>query len=168
MPDRFIEELSQHHSLDEASRCLFEERLVNDLTNHLQGSCNTVFLMESPHKAELCAGYPLAGAAGATVTGVIIGTVGRMLHRGEFPNPADIFRRVGVMNVSRLPFNRAAYNCQDDLCENGRALIRKLYGIKRKFERGGRRSPSDEERGVVHVIRDDLRRRVEEVVGLGL
>lgn len=166
MPGRFIEELSQHHSLDGASRRLFEERLVNDLTNHLQGSCNTVFLMESPDKAELCRHHPLAGAAGATVTGVIIGAVGRILHDGEFdefPNPADIFRRMGVMNVSRLPLQGETYDCQGDLCEGGRSLIDELGKIKTTVEQG--RHPSDKERGVVDTISDDLRRRVVDVVG---
>lgn len=140
--DLFIERLRCVFSLHESSCRSLEDHLVNDLTDHLQPrNCNTILLTESPHESEVFRRHPLAGQAGAIVAGAFVGTMGEILDCERFDDtPLKIFRRMGVMNISRLPFQRKAYkNVVDALCEtdcNLKALLCNLKKIKKDFERG--------------------------------
>lgn len=140
--DLFIERLRCIFNLHESSCRSLEDHLVNDLTDHLQPeNCNTILLTESPHKSEVYRRYPLAGQAGAIVAGAFVGTMGEILDCERFDDtPLKIFRRMGVMNVSRLPLQRKAYkNVVGTLCEidrNLKALLCNLKKIKKDFERG--------------------------------
>ena len=142
---------------------------MNDLTDHSQpGKCNTILLMESPHKSEVCKSYPLAGQAGAIIVGAFVGTMGEILHCKRFDdtvNPLKTFRRMGVMNVSRLPLQEEAYKNVDALCKedcNLKALLGNLQKIKMRFEEGKQRPPAGTEH-LVDAIEDDLKRRIKEL-----
>lgn len=163
--DSFIERLRCVRNLHESSCRLLEDHLVNDLTGHLQPEKrNTILLMESPHKSEVCKSYPLAGQAGAIVVGAFVGTMGEILHCEQFDDtPFKIFRQIGVMNVSRLPLQRKAYkNVVGALCEKGcnlKALLCDLKKVRKNFESGVQPTPRTE--NVVDAIKDDLKRRIE-------
>ncbi len=137
--DLFIERLRCIFNLHESSCRSLEDHLVNDLTDHLQPeNCNTILLTESPHKSEVYRRYPLAGQAGAIVAGAFVGTMGEILDCERFDDtPLKIFRRMGVMNVSRLPLQRKAYkNVVGTLCEidrNLKALLCNLKKMRKNF-----------------------------------
>lgn len=165
--DPFIERLRCVRNLHESSCRLLEDHLVNDLTGHLQSEKrNTILLMESPHKSEVCKSYPLAGQAGAIVVGAFVGTMGEILHCEQFDDtPFKIFRQIGVMNVSRLPLQEEAYKNVDALCKedcNLKVLLGNFQEIKRRFEEGKQRPPAGTEQ-VVGAIEDDLKRRIKEL-----
>lgn len=76
---------------------------------------NVVLLVASPHTDEVCCGYPLAGShSGTNVRNALNrchaggplpdGPIGELVHN-NVPN----FLRLGIMNVSELPFEREAY-----------------------------------------------------------
>lgn len=80
-----------------------------------RGALEVVLLLESPHTHEVCYRYPLAGSAGVHVRDVLGKSVGRL-----FPNEPigrsvhdgyHDFLRLGIMNVSQLPFQSDAYDC---------------------------------------------------------
>lgn len=164
--DPFIEGLRCVRSLRGRSCRSLENYLVDDLTDHLQQeNFNTILLTESPHKSEVCKRYPLAGDAGAIVTGAFIGTMGEILYCKRFDdtvNPLKVFRRIGIMNVSRLPLQRKAYKDVGALCKkdcNLKNLLGDLQKIKKRLEKG--KQPPSETRNVICTIKDDLKRRID-------
>lgn len=165
--DPFIERLCCVRNLREKSCCSLADYLVNDLTDHLKPeNCNTIFLTESPHESEVCKRYPLAGQAGAIVAGAFVGTVGEILHCKRFDdaaNPLNIFRRMGVMNVSRLPLNRKAYKNVGTLGKKGRNLLDDFQKIKEHFQKKDKQSPPSGTEDVFNAIKEDLTCRIEEL-----
>ena len=75
---------------------------VDDIGTTDQQELSVVLLVESPHTHEVGYQYPLAGNTGRYVTGMlgnaVSGPIGRFVHDGHH------FLRLGIMNVSRLPF----------------------------------------------------------------
>lgn len=168
--DPFIEKLRRIHALTEESCTLLNRHLVNDLTEYLpQEGCSTVLLLESPHKSEVRKGYPLAGSAGATVTGAFIGTMGDILHGRCFDDRAirfSVFKRMGVMNVSRLPLKKSAYsvlnNNQGSLyCPKD--LFIHFCKIKKHFEQGKTSQLASEIEKTKYAIKNDLKHRIRQL-----
>lgn len=87
--------------------------VVNDLTRHLQPrSGQVIMLFESPQWKEVLAGHPLAGSSGkealrafCTTNETPPYTLGEVLSLSQF----SFLRRLGVMNVSRLPLQDSPY-----------------------------------------------------------
>lgn len=76
-----------------------------------------VLLVESPHTHEIGYQFPLAGDTGRRVRCVLDkchverisrGPIGRLVH-DQAPHPS--VPRLGIMNVSQLPFESDAYDC---------------------------------------------------------
>ena len=93
--------------------------VVHDIPCGEPGRPRIILLLESPHTIEVCRGYPLAGSSGADVTTAlrpILGVpddpcdcpFGEML---QHPALDEYLQSFGVMNVSRLPMQSAAYLC---------------------------------------------------------
>ena len=143
-----------------------------------------VLLDESPHTHEVGYRYPLAGNTGRHVRDVLnkearrmrpneptrrilpCGPIGRFVHDGHLGGSNPEFHRLGIMNVSQLPFQSAAYDCipwADGDCR-GHAEWRH-YTDCMKTIRGGPHVCADNRRddkcGVLdRAIAEDLRVRL--------
>lgn len=101
---------------------IFDQNLSNSLARFLvpdggtnRGGLEVVLLVESPHIHEVCYHYPLAGDAGIYVRDVLGKKAGRLfpnepIGRSVYDGYLD-FLRLGIMNVSQLPFQSDAYDC---------------------------------------------------------
>lgn len=161
--DPFIDGLRRVHGLNGESCILLNRHLVNDLTDYLpQEGHNTVLLIESPHKSEVRKGYPLAGNSGAIFAGAFVGTMGDILHSRRFDDRViSVFKRMGVMNVSRLPLQKNAYRNLENCQENLLCLISHFKKIKDRLDKG-RESPADAEETKC-AIKDDLKCRIRKL-----
>ena len=119
-PPATIEDAFRSGVLPDALRCF----IVNDLTDHLH-PCpgNVIMILESPHTMEIIAGHPLAGKSGREIFTAFSAdlegdnyqedercsyTVGEVLYYRIFDR-FPCFRRIGVVNVSKLPLQKDAY-----------------------------------------------------------
>ena len=80
-----------------------------------RGGLEVVLLVESPDTHEVCYSYPLAGVSGIHVRDVLGKKAERLfpnepIGRSVYDNH-PCFLRLGVMNVSQLPFRSDAYDC---------------------------------------------------------
>lgn len=102
-----------------------------------------VLLVASPHTDEVCDGYPLAGNSGTRIRNALDrccterslpdGSIGRLIY----DNHPD-FLRLGIMNVSQLPFEREAYepsyvHCVRNDCRNRREWINYVRHMRTIF-----------------------------------
>ena len=105
---------------DEGARTTFSNSLkrflVLDSTcrQHF-GESGVVLLVESPHIHEVRYRYPLAGNTGIHVRDVLGKNARRLfpnepIGRSVYDGHLD-FLRLGIMNVSQLPFRRDTYDC---------------------------------------------------------
>ena len=104
----------------------------------VRNELRAVLLVESPHTHEVGYHYPLAGDTGRYVRKVLDGEgnrlpdgpIGRFVYDGclgglHHDNHLPDFHLLGIMNVSRLPFQSEAYDCvswerEGDDCRNHR------------------------------------------------
>ena len=88
-----------------------------------RSNLRVVLLLESPHTDEVCYGYPLAGNAGIHVRKVLEKCAGRLLPNEPIGRSvyeySSCVPRLGIMNVSQLPFQECAYRNPNP---NGAAL----------------------------------------------
>ena len=165
--DSFVDQLRCIHDLTEEESTLLHEHMVDDLTDHLpRRGRNTILLLESPHKTEVCKSYPLAGKSGIIVAGAFVGTMGDILHSKRFDDRSIFshFKKMGVMNVSRLPLQKKAYCGLEDLQENScglEGLLHHFDKIKTLLQKGRKLKTEFEETKC--VIRNDLRCRIDEI-----
>lgn len=119
-PPATIEDAFRSGALPELLRCF----VVNDLTDHLHPCLgNVIMLLESPHTMEILANHPLAGKSGQEIFTAFSTdlegdnyqenkrcpyTVGEVLYYRLFDR-FPCFRRIGVVNVSRLPLQKGTY-----------------------------------------------------------
>lgn len=162
--------------------------LVKDIGTN-RDELRVVLLVESPHTHEIGYRYPLAGETGRHIRCIIdrlttsrvlpYGPIGRLVHDGHLGgNPSRDgnhpgFLRLGIMNVSRLPFQGKAYDCVP--WENGDCrghdgwnnYIRCMEHIKRSPQvqkyKGFRdsRPLRDELNQLQDAIAEDLRSRLD-------
>ena len=167
--ERFRE--SEAIQLDESGWDALAERYVADLVAERPDTgCATccpvkvVLLLESPHTAEVCRGYPLAGESGRDVAEKL--TEWQLLPQAGEGNPDSIGQIVrcgnphvqwlGLMNVSNLPLQDVAY----DLCNISpclELLLRRFGKIRTGVKSDclpHRRNPITQR--VQEVIVDDL------------
>ena len=93
--------------------------IVHDIPCGEPTGLKVILLLESPHTVEVCRGYPLAGRSGADVTNALRPIVNVPESPADCPfgevlqDPAidDRLMGFGVMNVSQLPMQSAAYLC---------------------------------------------------------
>ena len=155
--------------------------VVNDLTQHLfdpWAGPKLIMLLESPHINEVLAGHPLAGRSGRNVLNAWFQTQNVLNAWLQIPNstwPDDCtlgevlryqlltvfptFKRVGVMNVSRLPLQKKTYpysvqrKLPKDLLPTYETIREHPFRPRRKEER----------RNFDKLIYDDLYARIMEV-----
>ena len=145
--------------------------LVPDIGTY-RNELRVVLLVESPHIHEVCHGYPLAGpekrSAGLIVKNKLSkcrlnldipdGPIGSLVYRG-----CDTVRRLGIMNVSQLPFQKSAYiNHGDEIRQHQswNHYIGTMEELKQTYERrrfSSRRAIGCLERAII----EDLRERLE-------
>ena len=106
--------------------------LVEDIGTTDREPLSVVLLVESPHTHEVGYRYPLAGTTGRRVRGFLNeanilpdGPIGRFVLERRLGrmvnNDRPAFLRLGIMNVSQLPFLSEAYDCipwEADDCRN--------------------------------------------------
>ena len=102
--------------------------LVPDIGTDRNG-LRVVLLVESPHTHEICCGYPLAGVSGTRIRNALNRHYTERLHRRSLPNQPigrlvhdenPNLLRLGIMNVSQLPFQGIAYRpFRNNACEYG-------------------------------------------------
>lgn len=124
--------------IEAAARAAFSESLARFLvedagifepgTDTVRDELRVVLLVASPHTDEVRDGYPLAGSSGTRVRNAL----DRCYTEGPLPNEPigsliydnhPNFFRLGIMNVSWLPFEREAYEpccvpCRENDCRN--------------------------------------------------
>ena len=127
-----------------------------------------VLLLESPHSMEVCRGHPLAGDSGLYVTRALSSTLsipeaaencplGGILYE---PGRRDVpsLRRIGLMNVSRLPMQSSVYpeNVQGN-------FDRALFSPLKRLRDPAAVTPTNQTRtmAIKRIIVRDLRRRIE-------
>jgi len=74
------------------------------------------FILESPHKNEICEGYPLAGKAGKEISKVLIKESN--LSFGEEAKTGSLINKVSIINVSKVPLQGSAYCCEKNKPSN--------------------------------------------------
>ena len=129
-----------------------------------------VLLLESPHTHEVCYRYPAAGDSGIHIRDFLgkegcrmcpNEPIGRSVHDGHVD-----FLRLGIMNVSQLPFQSGAYDClpsnlQDS--EHWNAYTRHMAAICRRPSVVHENREVDECRRLDEAIAADLQGRLEEL-----
>lgn len=186
-----------HADGDTYARRMFSSSLKRFLVKDVgtdRNELRVVLLVESPHTHEVGYRYPLAGETGRHVRDIINreeikrrgyrsaevlpdgpigrfvrdGRLGRLVHGG---NHSEILR-LGVMNVSRLPFQGKAYDCipwADDDCRSYRGWndyikcmehIKEYPHVKRYQGIGNPRRLQDKLNQLQGAITEDLRRRL--------
>ena len=166
------------------------DRIVEDSLGGA-AALRTVLLCESPHHTEISHRHPLAGGSGKTITKAFAQRnldgfnereepIGCLLHRGPQCVDADgqplppvngpVLNSLGLMNVSRLPLDSAAY-CLGTRRQYDQ-LLRYFKAVKSKLERKEpeqgvqflRNLPVDHARSQVYVtLRDDLLHRLNQL-----
>ena len=145
-----------------------------------RGTCReglrVVLLVESPHTYEVCHGYPLAGpearSAGRRVRNKLMECrqelqlpeqpIGRLVHQGH-----DAIQVLGIMNVSQLPFQSAAYNCipwegGDCRCRpEWSNYVRRINTIKNDPDKFAVNRRSPECKDLDEAIAENLRGRLQ-------
>lgn len=124
-----------------------------------------VFLLESPHIEELKYGAPVSGASGASMSAVLFGEqygrtpLGVMVKRNR---DAQLGRPsldcIGLMNVSNLPLQRAAYGSpQHD--ERYAPLFERMSALRQANDRVSFQDP--QLNALQDILVDHLRRRLD-------
>ncbi len=124
-----------------------------------------VFLLESPHIEELKHGAPVSGASGASMSAVLFGErygrtpLGVMVKRnrdGQLGRPS--LDRIGLMNVSNLPLQRAAYGGPQG---DGRyaPLFERMSALRQANDRVSFQDP--QLNALQEILVDHLRRRLD-------
>ena len=165
----------------------------------VRNELRAVLLVESPHTHEVGYHYPLAGDTGRYVRKVLDGEgnrlpdgpIGRFVYDGclgglHHDNHLPDFHLLGIMNVSRLPFQSEAYDCvsweREGDCRNHRRWrdylkcmknIKDRYfrenfrGFKYRGQDGRQRIGrlKDERKQMYNAIANDLRERLEGLHG---
>ena len=123
-----------------------------------------IFLLESPHIEELKYGAPVSGASGASMSAVLFGErygrtpLGVMVKRNrddQLGRPS--LDRIGLMNVSNLPLQRAAYGPQHD--ERYAPLFERMAALRQANDRVAFQDP--QLNALQEILVDHLRRRLD-------
>ena len=131
-----------------------------------------ILLLESPHTIEVCRGYPLAGSSGSDVTTAFRPILnvpdepcdcpfGEML---QHPALDEYLQSFGVMNVSQLPMQSAAYLCpvrrafDAILFDHFKTLRRADAIVRRNGDRVRNRHPVT--RKIKRLLINDLKNRI--------
>ena len=140
--------------------------VVHDIPCGAPNGPNIILLLESPHTVEVCRGYPLAGQSGADVTNALRAVVNVPESPGDYPfgevlqDPAidDSLKRFGVMNVSQLPMQSAAY-----LCPVRRTFDAILFSKFKTLRQSGAVSRNNRQatRDIKCLLIEDLKYRIQ-------
>ena len=74
------------------------------------------FILESPHKEEICEGYPLAGQTGKELTKYLIED--SHIPFGKEVKEGSLMNKVSIINVSKYPLQGSAYCCEKNKPSN--------------------------------------------------
>ncbi|MGE4517226.1 MAG: hypothetical protein AB7D96_10245 [Arcobacteraceae bacterium] len=88
------------------------------------------FILESPHKNEICEGYPLAGKAGREISKILIEK--SELPFGKEAKEGSLINKVSIINVSQVPLQGSAYCCEKNKPSN----INIYEKLKKLIEQG--------------------------------
>lgn len=116
---------------------LMEKYKVNDLN---VDEASVIFVLESPHIEEIREGYPLAGSSGRAMTRVLFPSKKDFRYKCECKNQTyfqslgklikdETITKIGIMNISQIPLQTAAYDCEDI---NVNCDLLKLFELIRK------------------------------------
>ena len=139
--------------------------VVRDIPCGTPNGAGVILLLESPNTIEVSRGYPLAGRSGADVTSVL----GPIAGIPESPDDRafgavlraatldDRMKGFGVMNVSQLPVQSAAYpypvrRAFDAILFNKFKTLRHIGAVKRANRSGTRQ--------IKELLIEDLRDRI--------
>lgn len=136
--------------LSDTETAYLRQHVVPDLLQNDE-DIKIIFLVESPHKKEVCSHYPLAGSAGCRMTKHLIvhfnlceelDTEDQGLPIGTLVNQNKI-PWLSIMNVSLVPLQKKAYH--NNKTEVQSSKIRTLWcafeEIKSKLETNQRKDP---------------------------
>lgn len=74
--------------------------------NIINEKSKIALILESPHKNEICEGYPLAGLAGKEISKYLIEESN--LPFGEEVKKGSLIDKVSILNVSKFPLQSSA------------------------------------------------------------
>jgi hypothetical protein len=138
----------------------FKRHFVKDL---LPNTIDLLFVLESPHIAEVSTGVPLAGSSGIIVTEVLKMALGLMdnctpfgvLIRDNLQN-----YKIGIMNSSPIPLQWDAYK---DMNPASRKFVKTLETIRKNAVPRTQKTKygtAKEINRVIDLIRFNLKRRI--------
>lgn len=109
-------------SFQSVQQAFAQEHFVPDV---LLPTSSLIFILESPHVQELKFGAPVCGASGATMSKHLFGQqyakfpLGRLVKtNAEEEKHRPRFDRIGLLNVSNVPLQAAAYLNKELIREN--------------------------------------------------
>jgi len=98
--------------------------------NIINEKSQITFILESPHKNEICEGYPLAGQAGEEISKYLIKKSN--LPFGKEVKEGILSGKVSILNVSKSPLQSSAYCCD----KNKPTDINVYEKLKKLIEQG--------------------------------
>lgn len=138
----------------------FRRHIVNDL---MPNTINLLFVLESPHTAEVTTGVPLAGSSGIIVTEVLK----MALNLEDNCTPFGVLVRdnlqkfkIGIMNSSPIPLQEGAYN---DISPSSRKFIGILKTVRKNTvlrTRNTTYGTGKEINRVINLIKSNFAKRI--------
>ena len=99
------------------------------IENIINKDAKIAFILESPHKDEICEGYPLAGESGIEISKKLIGDSADPF--GKEAKKRKLIK-VSIINVSKKPLQGNAYCCK----KNRPSDIANYEYLKKRIEQG--------------------------------
>lgn len=111
----------------------------HEVKSFIPDQANFIFILESPHTAELKYHIPVAGRSGATMSKHLLGEdfkqpLGILLKKNAQAGYVnEKLNKIGLLNVSQIPLQRKAYTDEETI-ERYASFISKLEKIRTSNE----------------------------------
>jgi hypothetical protein len=136
--------------------------LVKDLVEDRK----ILLILESPHKDEIEHEAPLAGRSGKSVTKVLKDVLsideadediafGRLVKAGKV-------KKIGLMNISNLPLQMAAYD-YEDFCPELRKVLGIFEAIRSNPKKRAAKLANEDINKIIDILSDDFNRRIARI-----
>ncbi|MDD5580773.1 MAG: uracil-DNA glycosylase family protein [Methylobacter sp.] len=136
--------------------------LVKDLADDRK----ILLILESPHKDEIEHEAPLAGRSGKSVTKVLkdvlsIAEADRESAFGRLVKAGKV-KKIGLMNISNLPLQMAAYE-YEDFCPELRNVLGIFEAIRSNPKKRAAKPANEDINKLIDSLSDDFNRRIARI-----